>query len=226
MKKLIVALLCIAGFSFIPSCDFIGGGNSGGEDVPDDITLDEMNEKGYAIKITYTSESGYDDGYFVYTRKGKKYRWDAVTKGSTYAYYYDRGTETGHEYYKGSQEDGEWEDANYYSTQQTVNNLFAEWVTDCSNLLSGYGFSKTGSTKILGKTCDVWSGTYSKEGKAFGAVAYGEMTREGNTGEFCVWNGLCLRTKVNDKVQTEATALVVNVPDSAFTETNDISWIK
>ena len=225
MKKLFIAFLCIAGSALLYSCDSLGGNSEGG-DVPDNITLDEMNEKGYAIKYSYTSDSGSDNGYYVYTRKGKKYRWDAVTKSTTYAYYYDRGTETGHEYYKGSDEEGEWEDGNYYSVQQTVNNLFSEWVTDCSKLLSGYGFSKTGSTKILGKTCDVWSGTYSKEGKSFGAVAYGEMTREGNTGEFCVWNGLCLRTKVNDRVQTEATAIVVDVPDSAFTETNDISWIK
>ena len=60
---------------------------------------------------------------------------------------------------------------------------------------------------ILGKNCDVWTGAYSKEGKAFGAVAYGELAYEGNTGEFCVWNGLCLRSTVNGKVQTEATAI-------------------
>ena len=79
---------------------------------------------------------------------------------------------------------------------------------------------------ILGKNCDVWTGAYSKEGKAFGAVAYGELAYEGNTGEFCVWNGLCLRSTVNGKVQTEATAIAVNIPDAAFTQTADISWIK
>ena len=49
---------------------------------------------------------------------------------------------------------------------------------------------------------------------------------EGNTGEFCVWNGLTLRTKVNGKLQTECTAIVVGIPDDAFTNTNDITWIK
>lgn len=225
MKKIVLALVCIAGAAFFSSCGF-GGGNSEEGDVPSDVTIDEMNESGYAIKIAYTSVSGSDNGYFVYTRKGKMYRWDTVIGDRAYAYYYDRGTETGHEYYKGTGEEGEWEEANYYTTQQSLNNLYAEWVSDCSSLLSKYGFAKTGSTKILGKNCDVWTGTYSKEGKAFGAVAYGEMTQEGNSGEFCVWNGLCLRSKVNGKLQTEATAIVVNVPDEAFTETNEISWIK
>ena len=226
MKKIVLALMCIAGAAFLSSCGGVSGGNSENGDVPNDVTLDEMNESGYAIKYTYTSAGGSDNGYFVYTRKGKKYRWDAVTGSTTYAYYYDRETQTGHEYYKGSDEEGEWEEADYYRTQQSVNNLYSEWVIDCSKLLSGYGFSKTGTTKVLGKDCDVWSGSYSKEGKSFGAVAYGEMTREGNSGEFCVWNGLCLRSTVNGKVQTEATAIAVNIPDTAFTETNDLSWIK
>lgn len=237
MKKVFLALLCCAGIvatACVSLDDIMNLIDEGENDeliddeddegsIPADISASEMSEKGYAIKLIFTSTEGYesDNGYFVYTRKGKKYRWDAVSKDGVYAYYYDRASESGYQYY-----DEEWAEYNYYQCQQTVNNLFAEWVNDCSNLLKNYGFSKTGTTKILGLPCDVWTGTYSKEGKAFGAVGYGAMVKEGAKGEFCVWNGLTLRTVVNDKLQTECAAIVVGIDDNAFSQTVNISWIK
>ena len=244
MKKVFLSLLCCAGIVGTSACagledlmaflderaneeqiDDEEEGEDGEEEgeVSAGITTDEMNEKGYAIKLSYTSVEGYssDNGSLVYTRKGKKYRWDTVTQSSVYAYYYDRATESGYQYY-----DEEWTEYDYYRCQQTVNNLFSEWVNDCSSLLKNYGFEKTGTTKILDLPCDVWTGTYSKEGKAFGAVAYGAMTKEGAKGEFCVWNGLTLRTKVDGKVQTECAAIVVGIDDKAFSQTVDISWIE
>lgn len=222
MKKIIISLSIVSVCVAACSCAGLLNGPDNGE-VPDGITIEEMNEKGYAIKLSYTSAEGYssDNGSLVYTRKGKKYRWDTVSQRSVYAYYYDRASESGYQYY-----DEEWAEYDYYRCQQTVNNLFSEWVNDCSSLLKNYGFEKTGATEILGLTCDVWTGTYSKEGKAFGAVAYGAMAKEGAKGEFCVWNGLTLRTKVDDKVQTECTAIVVGIDDDAFSQTVDISWIK
>lgn len=246
MKKLFLAFLCGLAMVFCaPSClgvddlqaflDSLQGeeqnedqdenedpnGGEGG-DVSSTITLDEMNTQGYAIKFAYTAQYESNNATLIYSRKGKMYRWDSIGKNSAYSYWYNRATETASEYY-----DGSWEEAQYYSCQQTVNNLFNEWINDCSGLLQNYGFSKTGTTTILGFPCDVWTGTYTKEGKTFGAVAYGLMTEsEGNTGEFCVWNGLTLRTKVNGKLQTECTAIVVGIPDDAFTNTNDITWIK
>ena len=233
--------MCVAGVCSITSCDFSAlldfieqqeqnqGDDEGGSGISPTISSSEMNEEGYAIKFAYTELDGGNDGFFVYTRKGGKYRWDAVLKDNVYAYWYDRGAEAGYRYYewKGENpEPGEWEDYEYYRCQQTVNNLFAEWVNDGSNLLKNYGFSKTGETTILGLPCDVWSGTYSAEGKAFGASVYGEMVREGARGEFCVWNGLTLRTTVGDNVQTECTAIVVGLDDKPFENTGNITWIE
>ncbi len=237
MKKVFLALLCCAGIVGACACAGLGDllelinniedeeqiDDDGEDGISSDITIDEMNQQGYAIKLSYTNVEGYssDNGSLIYTRKGKKYRWDMITQSSVYAYYYDRATESGYQYY-----DEEWAEYEYYRCQQTVNNLFSEWVNDCSSLLKNYGFEKSGTTKILDLPCDVWTGTYSKGEKAFGAVAYGAMTKEGAEGEFCVWNGLTLRTKVNGKVQTECTAIVVGVDDDAFRQTVDISWIK
>ena len=229
MKKLLLSILCLATVAGLSACFGPLNNEDENSDVSSDITMDEMSEKGYAIKLSYTDLEGSDNGIIVYTRKGKKYRWDAVQKDVVYAYWYDRATEAGYRYYewKGENpEPGEWEDYEYYRCQQTVNNLFSEWVNDGSGLLKNYGFSKTGTTTILGLPCDVWSGTYSAEGKTFGASVYGEMVREGVKGEFCVWNGLTLRTTVDGKVQTECTAIAVGIDDKAFSKTVDISWIK
>ncbi len=194
-------------------------------DVPSTVSKDEMNTQGWAIKLDYFGQYESNNATLVYSRKAKKYRWDSIGR-TIYCYWYDRGPETARQYYGYVDEPGEWEDAMYYQCQQTVNNLFNEWINDCSGLLQNYGFAKTGTTTILGLPCDVWSGTYTKEGKSFGAVAYGIMTEsEGNTGEFCVWNGITLRTTVNGKLQTEVTNIVIGIPDEAFTDTLDITWI-
>ena len=228
MKKIIISLSIVSVCVAACSCaGFLSGLDNG--EVPDGITIEEMNEKGYSIKLAYTGEYESDSGYLVYSRKGKKYRWDAVTRSTVSACYYDRASQTGRQYYESlgseEQEGAEWEDYDYYRCQQTVNNLYAEWVQDCSQLLSKYGYSMTGKATVLNLPCDVWSGTYSKGDNAFGAVAYGMIAREGNSGEFYIWNGLALRTKVNGKTQTECTDIVVGIPDSVFTDTVDLSWI-
>lgn len=233
MKKFLLALICLAGVPGMSSCSALEGlleelekdVNEGIEQVSSDVTRDEMNTQGWAIKLDYFGQYESKNATLVYSRKDKKYRWDSVGR-TIYSYWYDRGTESARQYYGYVDDPGEWEDAMYYQCQQSVNNLFNEWINDCSSLLQNYGFSKTGTTTILGLPCDVWTGTYTKEGKAFGAVAYGIMTEsEGNTGEFCVWNGITLRTTVNGKVQTQATNIVIGIPDEAFTDTLDINWI-
>ena len=233
MKKLLLALICLAGVPGMASCSALDGlleelekeVNEGIEKVSPDVTRDEMDSQGWAIKLNYIGPYESKNATLVYTRKNKKYRWDSVGK-TIYSAWYDRATETARQYYGYDDEPGEWEDAMYYQCQQEVNNHYLEVINDCSSLLKNYGFSKTGTTTILGLPCDVWSGTYTRNGKAFGAAAYGMMTEnEGNTGEFCVWNGITLRTTVNGKLQTEVTNIVIGIPDEAFTDTLDITWI-
>ena len=110
MKKIIISLSIVSVCVAACSCAGLLNGPDNGE-VPDGITIEEMNEKGYAIKLSYTSAEGYssDNGSLVYTRKGKKYRWDTVSQRSVYAYYYDRASESGYQYY-----DEEWAEYDYY----------------------------------------------------------------------------------------------------------------
>jgi len=226
MKKLFITFLCIAGAFCFSSCDISGllsyleeqqelngeqndedgdeenNGGEGGVSVSPSISRSEMNEKGYSIKFTYTSVEGYesDNGWFAYTRKGDKYRWDAVYK----------------------------DHADYWSTNQTITNLFNDLILDGSSLLQYYGFSKTEEqVEILGLPCEVWKGTYSKTDSQMYASTYGAMTSHlGNTGEFYVWNDHTLRTVVNGIVQTECTAIVVGLDDSPFEQTETVTWIQ
>ena len=258
MKKLFITFLCIAGAFCFSSCDISGllsyleeqqelngeqndedgdeenNGGEGGVSVSPSISRSEMNEKGYSIKFTYTSVEGYesDNGWFAYTRKGDKYRWDAVYKDHSYIYIYDRDSESAYKFYKWINEDGGsdagWEDADYWSTNQTITNLFNDLILDGSSLLQYYGFSKTEEqVEILGLPCEVWKGTYSKTDSQMYASTYGAMTSHlGNIGEFYVWNDHTLRTVVNGIVQTECTAIVVGLDDSPFEQTETVTWIQ
>ena len=250
MKKLFISLLCIAGVFCFSSCDISGllsyleeqqelgeeqGDGEGGSGISADISRSEMNKQGYSIKFTYTDVEGYasNDGYFVYTRKGDKYRWDAVYKDYSYIYIYDRESESAYKFYKwiyedGSSDEGWDDDVYYYSIVQSVTNAFNGMILDGSGLLQYYGFSRTEEqVNILGLPCEVWKGTYTKTDSQMYASTYGAMTSKlGNTGEFYVWNELTLRTVVNDKVQTECTAIVVGLDDSPFEKTEEITWIK
>ena len=241
MKKLLLALMCVAGVFATASCgnfmDILNN-DEGSSEVSADISRDEMIKQGFSIKLEYYQDN--KTTWLVYTRKGDSYRWDRWDEDYVRACYYIKGDDEiawEYERYLGVDYDedgnvlpadeGEWQKAEYYRTMQYVTNCYGEIIGDGHELLSKYGYSKTGETTIMGLPCDVWSGTYAKPNEnAWNLAFYGEITREGNSGEFCLWNGFTLRTKVNGKIQSECTAIVTGVPDTAFTNTADISWIK
>jgi len=70
----------------------------------------------------------------------------------------------------------------------------------------------------------VYSGKLTEKLKV---AAYGDLRAETDEeGEIVVWNGITMRTKIGEKVKTEVVALSFDIPDEAFTKTENITWIK
>jgi len=222
MKKVFLSMVCMASLVMMTAC---GGGNAkkesseGTAEVKKEAkaTLDDLKESGFAIKLKYDG-----DVIAVYTRKGSNKRLDMI--------YDDGSRKVGIEAripgegYTGYDFDGEtWTDESY-SGRQEVNNFYAEFLQDLTRHFANKGYAKTGSETICGKSCDVYSGKLTEKLKV---AAYGDLRAETDEeGEIVVWNGITMRTKIGGKVKTEVVALSFDIPDEAFTKTENITWIK
>lgn len=222
MKKVFLAMMCMASLVIMTACG--GGGakkesSEGAAEVKKEAkaNLDDLKESGFAIKLKY-------DGNViaVYTRKGNNKRLDMI--------YDDGSRKVGIEAripgegYTGYDYDGEtWTDESL-SGRQEVNNFYAEFLQDLTRHFVKNGYAKTGSETICGKSCDVYSGKLTEKLKV---AAYGDLRAETDEeGEIVVWNGITMRTKIGGKVKTEVVALSFDIPDEAFTKTENITWIK
>ena len=212
MNKIILAL---AGIAIMAACQSDKKKEEAKETT---ITLEEMRQKGYSLK--FRMEKG---DIAIYTRKGSNVRLDHIyPSGSHYVSFSARPNGERAEYSYDS-DDGWQEDL--YRAEQNINNFYAEGIADHSAKFCEHGYAKSGTANICGKPCDVYSGTYH-EGKVRWAM-YGQLARDGVQGEFAIWNGLTLRTKYADKVQSECLAIKIgDIPDEAFTQTLDVTWIE
>lgn len=231
MKKTLVLVIFAALLGALQSCD-MSKYNVDNEELNNQIralvnaTRDELNADGFALRLAYSAD-GEDISFIVFAQKGENCRWDAFDDDYSYAVYY--ADEKGWEYeslnMKAATTD-EWKEITYQQAVDKVQANYNDLVADASDVLKDYGFSMTGTTEIFGITCDVWSGTYTIPSGKSPVHVYGAMTlTEGTKGEFCVWNGLTLRTTVNGKGQTECSGIVKNLPNKTFTNTRDLSWL-
>ncbi|MDO5571117.1 MAG: hypothetical protein Q4F97_06585 [Bacteroidales bacterium] len=117
--------------------------------------------------------------------------------------------------------DGSWSTGDI-GARQSVNNFYADGIQDLTKYFTAKGYSKSGTTKICGKECDVYSGQLTEN---LNIAAY-DGFREGKQGEIVVWNGITMRTKLDGKTTTEVVALSFDIPDEAFDKTTNITWIK
>ena len=223
MKRAFLSMVCMVSLVMMTACG--GGGNAkkdGSEETAEvkkeaKATLDELKESGFAIKLKYEG-----DAIAVYTRKGSNKRLDMI--------YGDGSRSVGIEVripgegYTGYDYDGEmWTDESYYGRQE-VNNFYAEFLQDLTRHFTNKGYAKTGRETICGRSCDVYSGKLTEKLKV---AAYGDLRAETDEeGEIVVWNGITMRTKIGGKVKTEVVAMSFNIPDEAFTKTENITWIK
>ena len=222
MKRIVFSFMCLAVLSLGSAC-----GNQSSQSQKDgdkktdskELTPEQMVEKGYALTYAFK-----DNDINIYANKGKYFRMDGGTDPAHNVYIFVKGMGDDRRddiYYE---DEGVWE-TEKYRVEQTINGFYSSFIADSHELFCELGYSKTGTTTICGKECDVYSGTYTGEGMLaiYGAKLGRKNAREG---EFAVWNGFTLRVKYAGDVLYECTNIKIGLPDSAFDKSLDVSWAK
>ena len=222
MKRIVFTLMCLAALSIGTACgNQSSQSRKDGEKKTDskELTPEQMVEKGFALTYAFK-----DNDINIYENKGKYFRMDGGTDPAHNAYIFVKGT--GDErrddiYYE---DEGVWT-TEKYRAEQTINGFYSSFIADSHELFTELGYSKTGTTTICGKVCDVYSGTYTGEGMLaiYGAKLGRKNAKEG---EFAIWNGFTLQVKYDGDVLYECTNIKVGIPDSAFEKNLDTSWAK
>ena len=214
--------MCLAALSIGTAC-----GNQSSQSRKDvekktdskELTPEQMVEKGFALTYAFK-----DNDINIYANKGKYFRMDGGTDPAHNAYIFVKGT--GDErrddiYYE---DEGVWT-TEKYRAEQTINGFYSSFIADSHELFTELGYSKTGTTTICGKVCDVYSGTYT--GEVMLAIYGAKLGRKNaKEGEFAIWNGFTLQVKYDGDVLYECTNIKVGIPDSAFEKNLDTSWAK
>lgn len=215
MRKIFLALMCIASVAMFTAC--IGGNankKTADGKTETEAKAEDIKESGFAVKY----KTGY--GTYIYTRKGSDKRLDNLDsdgRQSVYIETYIKGEGyTGYGY-----NDGAW-NVGDISARQTVNNYYASGIQDLTKYFVAKGYSKTGTTKICGKECDVYSGQLTEN---LNIAAYDGFYKD-KQGEIAVWNGITMRTKLDGKIISEVVALSFDIPNEAFGKTTEVTWIK
>ena len=206
--------MCMATVAMFTACSG-GAANKKAADGKAETKTEEMKESGFAVKYTVNGST------CIYTRKGSNKRLDlfgSTGEQSVYIETYIKGDGyTGYGY-----DDGSWNIGDI-SARQTVNNYYSSGIQDLTKYFTTKGYSKTGTTKICGKECDVYSGQLSEK---LNIAVYDGFHNKDKQGEIAVWNGITMRTKLDGKITSEVVALSFDIPDEAFGKTTDITWIK
>ena len=214
--------MCLAVLSIGATCGSQSSQSRNNGDKKTDskeFTPEQMVEKGFALTYTFK-----DNDINIYANKGKYFRFDAGTNPAHNAYIFVKGMGDDRRddiYYE---DEGVW-GTEKYRAEQTINGFYSSFIADCHEIFEQNGYSKTGTTTICGKVCDVYSGKYT--GKGFLAI-YGAKLgkKDAREGEFAIWNGFTLQVKYAGDVLYECTNIKVGIPDSAFDKNLDTSWAK
>lgn len=206
-------MMCLASVAMFTAC---GGGNANKKttDGKAETKTEEMKESGFAVKYTT------DYGTCIYTRKGSDKRLDNFDSDGGQSVYIETFI-SGEGYTGYGYDDGAW-DMGDITARQRVNNYYASEIQDLTKYFVEKGYSKTGTTKICGKECDVYSGQLTEN---LNIAAYHGFNKS-KLGEIAIWNGITMQTKLNGKITSEVIALSFDIPSEAFGKTTEIKWIK
>ena len=170
-----------------------------------------------------TTENGFS---VKYTIDGKTYiltvaedsdirRLDIIEKDGTHNIYirvYQNGELSGMRY-----EYGEWEDS--LAAVRTAD-AFTVWRS-LHLYYKDAGFTNGSNVKVAGQDCRTWEGTQGNMN-----VRYSDLPLNAPA-EIAVWdNTVTMRLKSGNNVLIEAEAVSVDIPDTAFTQTVDVTWIR
>ncbi len=173
----------------------------------------------YADAKVFSVKYEKDGDTFIYTSTMDENlkRLDQITTDGTHSIYIvttdEAGDTSGLRY-----EDGQWEDV---LTAITKVNSFNLWKS-LHLYYKDAGFTRSGSvTAVAGANCALWTGTQMERGMRYNDLPAGKPA------EIAVWNNkVTMRLKSDGNVILEAKAFTVNVPETAFTQTVETSWIK
>jgi hypothetical protein len=213
-----VAILAVSTMMFA-AC----GGNASKKQGTETETATETkaDAKGndYADAKAFSVKYEKDGDTYVYTSTvdNKQKRLDHISADGTHIINIMTTNEAG----EGSglhYEDGNWDDV-LYAIQKV--NEFTLWKSR-HLYYKDAGFTKSGNAAVAGANCVLWTGTQ----KDMGIHRYSDFPI-GKPAEIAVWNNkVTMRLKSDGKVILEAKAFSANVPETAFTQTVETTWIK
>ena len=142
-------------------------------------------------------------------------RLDIIDRDGTHNIYirrYENGQLSGMRY-----EYEEWEDS--LAAVRTIDG-FNVWVSQHLYYRDA-GFTNGPNVNVAGQDCRTWVGTQGNMG-----VRYAQLPMNAPA-EIAVWNNrITMRLKSGNNVLLEAVAFTDQVPNTAFTQTVDVTWIR
>jgi hypothetical protein len=179
------------------------------------IILLAIGVTAYAQTFSVKYQRG-DDTYIITSTEDRNIRrLDIFQKNGTHNIYirkYQNGQMSGMRY-----EDGRWEDS--LTAVQTID-AFSVWIS-LHLYYKDAGFTNGPNIRVAGQDCRTWAGTQGNM-----RTRYADLPLNAPA-EIAVWNNaVTMRLKSGNTVLLEAAAFSVNVPDTAFTQTVDVTWIK
>lgn len=179
----------------------------------------EFRKKGYALKVKQ------GDATYIFTLKDRSKRLDYFGPDGRHEVSIETRvqTETGGKEYAGfGYERGQWEEG--YAPRQRVNNFQMSQLNDLTKFFVEMGYKQTGTTTICGKKCTVFAGTMPERLRL---AAPQRITDAGVSGEIAVWdNKFMMRVIANGEVISEVVEMVFDVPETAFEQSLEVTWIK
>ena len=173
---------------------------------------------GFSVCAQTVSVKYIIDGktYIITTTEDRDFRrLDIIESDGTHNIYirrYENGQLSGMRY-----EYEEWEDS--LAAVRTIDG-FNVWVSQHLYYRDA-GFTNGPNIDVAGQDCRTWVGTQGNMG-----VRYSELPMNAPA-EIAVWgNRITMRLKSGNNVLLEAVAFTDQVPDTAFTQTLDVTWIK
>ena len=222
MRRTGAIVLCLAAAMFAASC----GGNASKKKAADGATETEQTEtkaatgkgndysdaKAFSVKYVV----GGDTYIVTRTIDNKSRRLDHIAADGTHEIHIATTNAAG-EGSGLSYTDGYWQDV--LNAIQHVES-FTPWKS-LHLYYKDAGFTKSGNVAVAGANCVLWKGTQMDKG-----VRYNDLPA-GKPAEIAVWNNkVTMRLKSDGNVILEAKAFSANVPETAFTQTVETSWIK
>ena len=140
--------------------------------VEDRIGIDAMKSRGYAVKLKVE-----DSLIVVYSRKGRNVRLDKFSGQDHTVLLFAPGGGLRNEWVYAA---GKGWHKDEYRTEQSINNFFAEIITDQADVCLRHGYEPAGTTTVCDKLCAVYKGVFMADAGEKGKILreFGDRSKE------------------------------------------------